>query len=365
MKILHADSGREWRGGQTQVYNLLKRLPESIEFHLLVPEESRLAEMASSFMPASRIHTSPMRGDLNFFGAWKIRNLNRRFKFDFVHAHSSHALGISRIAEILFKTPPVIQTRRLQVPVGKSFLSRIKYSGALLHVANSETVKEALIESGLPPEKITVVPSGIELDVIDSAPAGGDILEKYKINPSLPVVGNVGALTSQKDQETFILAAAQVLKKEKDVEFVIAGEGKLRGKLEKLSRRLGISSRVHLIGFVDDIYSLFKSFNLYVNTSLYEGLCGTILQAMACRVPVISSDVRGSRQILKDGETCRVVDTGDVKEFSRQIINILNSKYNISGMVRTARRESEKYDFSLTTKKMIRVYKSILKKNVN
>jgi len=362
MRVLHIDTGETWRGGQAQVFNLLKHMSTKTINHLLSPPDSELIQRVSNQLSSPHLHNHPLRGEWDLTAAWKIRSLHRNYQYDLIHAHSSHALGIAWVSSLLFDLPPFIETRRLETHVGGNFFSKRKYRATHHHIANSRTVKEALEESGINQDNITVVPSGIDLDKIDDSDPDPGILTEHNVDPEQFIIGNVGALSPQKDHDLFVEIAREIVEEFPEVQFVVAGEGKLRESLENKIRDYDLEDYVHLLGFIEDIFSLYKCFDLYVATARYEGLCGTLLQAMACEVPIITSNVRGSREILHHDENCRVVEVEDQAGFVKEIHDALNGNTALDQYINPARRTAEEFDYPQLAKQTRDLYQ-ILKEN--
>jgi glycosyltransferase involved in cell wall biosynthesis len=360
MKILHVDTADTWRGGQAQIYNLLKYMPDAVDSHLLTPPDSELSTRLKSDNIPAGIHFHPLRGEWDLAAAFKIQSLNKEFDFDLIHAHSSRALGIAWLASALFSLPPHIETRRLETTVAHNLLGKKKYASAKAHIANSETVKEGLLESGIPGETIIVIPSGIDLQRIQNTPPDWQLIQSLGLDPARPIIGNVGALSPQKDQRTFIRSAALVHEAHPQAQFVIAGEGELREYLTELITELELEETVVLAGFQQNIFGLMKTFDIFVLTSLYEGLCGTILQAMACEIPVVSSPVKGSRQILFDGDTCLIAAMEDPGDFAEKIAHLLDSPDLQERLTDGGREIAPQYDYAGLSQRTYELYREVV-----
>ncbi len=358
LKVLHIDTEKDWRGGQAQVYNLIKHLPENVDSYLITPGNSELSARLKDSGIEVNINYSSLRGEPDLFSALDIGLINKNKDFDIIHAHSSTALGIAWIAGFFFDLPPLVETRRLELKIAKNILSKYKYRSVEKHIANSQGVKEVLIDSGIDPETVEYIPTGIDLEAIDSTEPDESVWIKEGIEPDNILIGNIGSLCEQKDQKTFIEAAAEVNEKHPGTRFVIAGEGPLKNELETKISDLGLSDVCFLAGFVENIIGLLKTFDVFVLTSLYEGLCGTLLQAMSCRVPVISSDVRGSKEILLNNDTCRVVEPGNVKQFAGELSNMIENRTLKKKLTNNARELAEKYDYGNLALKTAEIYKS-------
>ncbi len=139
-----------------------------------------------------------------------------------------------------------------------------------------------------------------------------------------PVILSVGRLTAQKDQQTLIRAFALVRKKVV-AKLVILGEGENRAKLEALISELGLASDISLPGFHKNPFAFMSRARLFVLSSAWEGLPGSLIQAMACGCPVVSTDCpSGPKEILQDGRLGRLVPVGDATSMAGAILESLS-----------------------------------------
>jgi glycosyltransferase involved in cell wall biosynthesis len=360
MKVLHIDTGREWRGGQAQVYNLIKYLPDKAESHLLCPTDSPLASSHRRPLPHSRIYTHSLRGEWDISAAWQIKKLHRQYNFNLIHAHSSHALGIAWLASFLFDLPPYIETRRLELPVGKNFFSKKKYLSTDHHIAISNSVKESLVNSGIPGKNISIIPSGVDPEELENTAPAWQIIENLGLDQNKPLIGNVGALSPQKDQRTFIKAAAIVLKDHPEAQFLIAGKGELRAELEKVVKDMDISDNVIFAGFQENIIGLIKTFDLFVLTSIFEGLCSTLLQVMGCKIPIIASDVGGVPDLIENNKTGKLVPAQKPAGFAKEINIFLKDPESYRKFASSAKNKVSDYDYRILADKICDLYENLL-----
>ena len=135
---------------------------------------------------------------------------------------------------------------------------------------------------------------------VDAA-ATGALRNSLGIPENHLVLTSVGRLHAQKDFSLLIRAFADVYRNHRNVHLVIVGEGELRQELEELAAGLGVGSVTHFTGQRKDIPEILAASDIYVNSSLYEGLPFTILEAMAAGLPVIASCIDGNKEVLKDG----------------------------------------------------------------
>ena len=151
------------------------------------------------------------------------------------------------------------------------------------------------------------------------------ILHPWIKKTSKSFILSAGRLTKAKDFETLILAFKEV-RKNKDCNLIILGEGELRYKLEKLIKGLNLEDYVQLLGFVDNPYAWMSKAELFVLSSIQEGFGNVIVEAMACGTPVVSTDCpSGPSEILEDGRWGELVPPSNVELLAKAIIKSLDN----------------------------------------
>ena len=138
-----------------------------------------------------------------------------------------------------------------------------------------------------------------------------------------PIVGNVAALVAHKGQRHLVEAAVAVLPQVPDARFVIAGEGELRPVLERQIKEHHLEKHVLLAGFRPDVLSVHKAFDIFVMSSVSEGLGTSLLDAMACAKPVVATAVGGIPEVVVHGETGFLVPPRDHAAMARAIVTLL------------------------------------------
>ncbi|HJN18355.1 MAG TPA: glycosyltransferase, partial [Armatimonadota bacterium] len=167
-----------------------------------------------------------------------------------------------------------------------------KHTDRLVAVAPSEA-KLSADWHVLPQDRVVTIENGIDptpfLAESDTAAKRAEL----RIEPAQPVVLSVGALRPQKGYEFLVRAAPAVLRHHPDARFLIAGEGPLRGELERLAGRLGAAESVQLLGARDDVPELLKIADCYAMPSRWEGGPYALLEAMAAGAPAVGHDIPG------------------------------------------------------------------------
>jgi len=217
-------------------------------------------------------------------------------------------------------------------------------------VANSQFGGRLLVSKGCPPERISVIRNGVDLDQIDA-------IEKAPLRAwsNLPldgyIVGYVGRLVAHKGVDV-ILRAAHLLQRagRDDVRFVIVGDGTEREHLEALAGQLGVSERVAFTGFQVPPIGLMRNFDvgLLTTTAATEHCSNSILEYMACRKPVIATNVAGNPELVLDGETGLLVEPGDPEALAQAILQMVENPARMRQMGEQGRIRIER-EFRMET----------------
>lgn len=224
---------------------------------------------------------------------------------DIMHAHIHHATWMARWTRVFVPLRVVCNT--IHTTSTGNFVRRAGYrmsdwlSDRTTAVSNS-AAKCWLEKGGVSPKKLVILPNGVKMPVTHTVRPSG--LPHSTAFQWLAV----GRLEAVKDYAT--LFNALVLTRQ-DSQLTIAGEGSLRGKLEALSKQIGISDRVHWMGFVDDLSKAYSQADGLILSSLWEGLPVSILEASSFSLPVVATDAPGVRDALPGSSHEWVAPIGD------------------------------------------------------
>ena len=195
-------------------------------------------------------------------------------------------------------------------------------------------------------------------------PEGGRrIRTELGIAENIPIVGIVGRLSPQKDYPTFLKAAAEVLRAVPEAVFLIAGDGSLRHELEKLAAGLTIESRVRFLGYRTDILDVVSTFDVFVLSSLWEGLPLAVLEAMALEKPVVATSVPGTAEAVVDGESGYLVPLKDSPVLAQKTVELLRDPEKSRKMGKAGRRRVVDYfDLGRMVDEHERLYRRLLER---
>jgi glycosyltransferase involved in cell wall biosynthesis len=320
---LHIDTARTWRGGQNQVLLTVLGLRALGHRSVLVAHaEGELYRRASE--GPDLVPLAP-RNEVDLSAAWKLSRIIRQWKPEIVHAHDPHAVAMAGLA-LSFSAPTprprIVASRRVDFHLQAHSFSRWKYRQVDLFLAASNAIKAILVGDGIDASQIVVVHDGIDVGKIGRLPAV-DIHAEYWLPRGAPVIVNVGALVDHKGQKYLIAAMPLVLTAIPDAFLIIFGEGELRVPLEKQIKQLGLEKQVRLAGFREDVLQLVKSADLFVMSSVTEGLGSTVLDAMAMSLPVVGTRAGGIPEAVVHNETGVLVHPADSSELATAIVKLL------------------------------------------
>ncbi|TPG43947.1 glycosyltransferase family 4 protein [Flavobacterium pectinovorum] len=328
MKILNITSITELRGGDTQmytVYNLLKEKSD-LKQYILCPDNSTLAKICK-------------KDNANFFtynkNAFKLFNLVvtiidicKKESIDILHIHDSSALNAGLIAvKFLNKSTTLILSRKRNNSIKEKFLNRYKYSHPRIEkiICVSKAVESIFDKIILDKERLITIYDGIDVEKFAQNTNKKLLHAEYKFSSDTKIIGNIAGLTNQKDIYTFIDTAKKIKAKNDTghpIKFVIIGDGPLKDDLIKYTIKNDLENDIFFTGF-RSVPDLLPEFNVFLSTSITEGLPLTVYEAFASRIPVVSTKAGGIPEVVSDGETGFLAALKDAETLSKRVLEIL------------------------------------------
>ncbi len=361
MRPLLVDLETAWRGGQNQALLLLKGLhTRGHTAELVAAERSALGERAAaSGIPVHFVS----RGFFRLPAALKIRQLLRGERFNLVHANEAHAVSAAWLSATHRHVPLVI-SRRVGYPIGKSRIARARYEAASRIVANSKWVADQAAASGAPRDKLSVVYEGTEIPLRFTPEQRQAARQRWQISGEAPLLGCVGVLLPDKGQEWLIRALAEVRKEFPAAKLLLAGDGPCRAQLESQARQLGIEDAVIFAGFVTDVESVYAALDVFLLPSFFEALNNSLLAAMAYEVPSISFNRGALGEIIEDGQSGLLVEAANLPTLQSATLSILRDPAAARKMGEAGRKRiAENFSSEKMIEGTIAVYQSLARKN--
>ena len=321
MRTLHINTEKSWRGGERQTVFLAEGLArQGLEVHLVCQPGSPLAERSRS--SEITVWLVAMRGEADLAAALALRRLIQKYRYDIVHSHTSHAHTLAFWATIGLNVVRLV-TRRVEYSIFRnSFfgLNRIKYRRmADAYIAISDRIRQVLIADGIPDKMIRVVPSGVITDPASDGSSG--LRAEFGVGNQNTVLLSVAHLTPEKGHEILLEAMKLVVERMPSARLIILGEGERQKSLEVLADQIGQGNEVIFAGFRSDVSDFYDLADVYVSSSLAEGLGSSILDALAAGVPVVATAVGGIPEYIDNGKTGLLVPAADPQALARAVID--------------------------------------------
>jgi glycosyltransferase involved in cell wall biosynthesis len=199
-----------------------------------------------------------------------------------------------------------------------------------------------LIHDGIPADRIFVVHSGIDPQRFRRA-AGDHLAAEFDIQKNEKVVINVAHLAGHKGQIYLVRSIPHVLSKIRNIRFFIIGKGELMDELKSAAADLGLKQELIFTGFRNDVAAFYQMADLYVMSSVQEGLGTAVLDALALAKPVVATETGGIPEIIQNGKTGRLVEPANPEALAEGIFDMLSRSEAAQVMANAGRAMVEKY----------------------
>ncbi len=220
---------------------------------------------------------------------------------------------------------------------------------------------DTLLAWGVPSDNISVIENGIDGEQFARRLTPEQARREQGFDPPRMLIGAAGRLQAEKGFDRLIHAVDRSIDRGAQVDLVIAGEGPERAQLEALIARLGRQNHIRLLGHRSDIGDLFQAFDLFVLSSLREGLPNVLLEAMATETPVIATRIAGVPRVVIDEHNGLLVDADNVEQLSAAITRLAADAALRRRLAAAGRRTiEERYSFASRMQKMRAVYDRVL-----
>ncbi|MBI4552246.1 MAG: glycosyltransferase family 4 protein [Candidatus Latescibacteria bacterium] len=295
----------------------------------------------------------------------------RRSRPDLVHTHSSKAGIVGRLAARAAGTPVIVHAPHGHVFYG--YFGRLathafilaerltaRWTDRIITLTELEKQDHLRVRIGRP-EQFVPIPCGIDLSRFSAAEQEGRTLrEGLQLRPGELLVLWAGRLVPIKGCDAFLRACTIVVRQHDTARFVIVGDGPLAESLRKMASRLGLDDRVRFVGYRSDIPAWMWAADVFVLSSLNEGLGRVLLEAMACQTPIVATDVGGVSEIVQTGETGLLVPPADPERLAEGILTLLRETERARAMGERGYQRALGFDLRVMVDRTAAVYESLL-----
>ena len=376
--VCHLITRLELGGAQQNTLYTVAHLAEPFRPVLLagpggiLDDEARRSGIPIRFVPSL---VRPIRPWKDARALLEITRVLREIRPRLVHTHSSKAGILGRLAARRAGVPLVVHTihgwgfherqpaalRRLLV-VAERYAAR----GTDRFIAVSRAALDQGERLGIvPPGRGLVIRSGIDISAFAGAGAaragggGRDLRREIGLPESAPIAGMVACLKPQKAPIDFVEVAARVSRRIPQAHFVLVGDGDLREEVIERAAALGLSDRIHLLGWRRDVPRVMAALDVLVLTSRWEGLPRVVPEAIACGVPVVATLVDGTAEILRDGDNALACAAGDVDGLAERVTRLLAEPGPGRALAERARRLLPEFEIDAMVRAQESLYASL------
>ncbi len=354
--ICFINSHGTWGGGEKWHLDIISKMDS--QQHRIIYISSRASPLSEKLNHLDLAGYQVSIKNLSFLNPIKVLKLARIFRKEQVAillTNLSYDMKIASIAGKLAGVPCIVYRRGINIPVNNSILNRYLFRKVLTHiVANSKETRRTILANNpklVPEHKIRVIYNGVMLSRYHQ-----DVIPLYHADKGETILGSAGRLSEEKGH----LHLLEMMYRLKDdaikYRLLIAGEGKMLNALEKEAERLGVSEQVEFLGYVEDMPSFFRSLDIFLLPSQFEGFGYVLAEAMASRLPIVTFDVRSSAEIVSHGETGYITGPNRVDEMTIRVQELARDKELRENMGERGRaRVEELFSFEKNHKEFVQL----------
>ena len=325
--ICFFNSAKAWGGGEKWHLDIAYLLSQKDFKVVLAVLKNTLWEskIQSKHIPYKKFSISNL-SFLNLFKIFQIVSFLKTNNVETIIINLSRDLKVAGFASKIAGVENIVYRRGSAIPIKNTFLNRFIFKHIVTNIlANSEKTKQTINQNNpnlFPKDKIDVVYNGMDIDTFNNQ----GVNKIYQSSENEIVIGNIGRIVEQKAQDKLIELALQLKKENLKFKLIIGGEGPLLEELKQQAKTLKVDKNILFTGFVNDVKSFMESLDIFILTSKWEGFGYVIVEAMACKKPVLAFDISSNPEIIDHNNTGYLVKPFDINELKEKVLLIANTK---------------------------------------
>lgn len=264
---------------------------------------------------------------LHLAAAWNIAKVVRSKKVNLIHTHNEKAQFYGGLAGLL-TTTPVVHTKHGKNSSELSSVVRnyllAKTCRKIVAVSNDAALECIHLEK-IPPKKVLTIINGVNTDRFIPTSNRVPIKKCLSIDEDVPIIGVVARLAAIKDHKTLLMACSLLQIRKLPFILLVVGDGPLRTELSDLVDVLKLNNHVKFLGNRTDVSDLMQILDVFVLSSLSEGISLTIVEAMACAIPVVATAVGGTPEVIIEGQNGYLVPPQDPELLSNRLALLIEN----------------------------------------
>ena len=366
VKVLHIIKSLGRGGAETLLPESLKLHDQSrFEFHYIyfLPWKDQMVNALQT--NGGKVTCIPASDNIRIM--LKVRSVQRYIKengIQLVHCHLPWAGILARVVG-KFSGLPVVYTehnKQERYHLGTRVINLLTMDLLKLVIAVSADVAES-IHYHKPRLKvpIKIILNGVDTEHFNRQFLNGQVVrEKFNIPHEAPIIGTVAVFRFQKRLDLWMELASKILQRCNDAHFIIVGDGPLKNDLIKKRDSLGLQDRVHMPGLETEVRTYLAAFDVYMMSSVFEGLPIALLEAMAMRCPVIATNAGGIKELIRhevDGLLCKVEEPEKLVADACSLLQDKSMRVKYGDQAR--RRVIDEFSLSKMVTELEKVYSSL------
>ena len=361
--IIHIDTWKAWQGGQQQAFYLHQYLCENkIKSVMICKSGTPMAlKCQEKKLPYK---TLPLLAEIDFLSAIRIAIFAKRNQAKILHLHTAHAISIGLLAKFFYRKTKVIAVKRVDFPIRKNFLSRLKYNNSLLDVlvCISKNIYNVVVNGGFAANRLRMIYSGIDTnryklpDENYKMEVRQQLFSQYNIPSHHTIIGTVATFTGRKDYPTLLRAAKIVIENNPDITFVALGEGDDKEKILEIRKELQLENRFILAGFQDDVKKYLHFYDIFVLASKLEGLGTSVLDAMSAQKPIVACNSGGIPEMIQHEQNGLLAEAENPADLAEKLLRMVNDQELRKRLALQAEIDVKEFSIENTIRQNIELY---------
>jgi len=368
-KIIFLITSLSLAGAQTQLVCLattLRKRGWSVKIISMISPQAFFPDLIVHDIPVYSLYMQ--RGRIDFGVLFRLAEILKKECPDILHCHMVHANLLGRIVRLFVSIPVVISSAHNENEGGweRNWWYRLTdYLCNITTQVSKAGVQRYVNKKLVPFGKIVFIPNGVDLKTFRK-----NEVVRQEMRHTLEISSNfvwlaVGRLDLSKDYRNMINAFSKVYEDCNNCILLIVGDGILRSELEGQAKLFGIENKIKFLGIRKDVPDLMSAADAYVMSSAWEGMPCVLLEASACELPVVATEVGGNGEIVKQGETGFLVPLGQPKRLANAMLAVMNLPVNKRLEIGQAGRiyMEEAYSLEFIVGKWEELYRNLMLKN--
>lgn len=360
--MLHTERSDSRGGQQLRIASEIRALrKQGHTLNLACRKRCNIAPDARS--SGATLHILPFRASYDLGTMLRLKGIVRQKNYQLIHTHSSVDSWIGAIAARMSGIP-LIRSRHTAQPVKKNKLNRWLYTKApRVVITSSELIRQHLIQDiGCPAHKVVTIPPGADSESFHKDVDGSHLRREWGYGDDIFLIGMVAALHENKGHDVLLDAFKEVLKEEPKTRLLLVGEGRLRTHLSHRINAEGLSDKIRLTGYRNDVPEILSALQMFVLPSTGREPCSQVIpQAMLVGCPVLCTDSGALPELIDHHKEGLIAKAGDPVSLHDGILEYIKKPDVAKRYAFAARaRASNEFTFKVQTERTLEIYRNIL-----